>query len=94
MIKCALEQLPQAQCDNIRTWLARPEAKLLCDIVSAHGKKYLTDALNDALSASDGNIKIEAANANLRQAQRYSHFLEVFDEILSRRDPFETAKLL
>lgn len=93
MITCALEPLLQQRAEQLGAYLKRPELQTLKDVVRAQVQRYQASALQDVLSASSGNLKMESGNANLQKAQRYHHFLEVLDELLNQSKPYEIAKL-
>lgn len=88
-----MEQLAQPRAEQLGAYLKRPELQTLKDVVRAQVQRYQAAALQDALNASPGNLKMESGNANLQKAQRYHHFLEVLDEILNQSKPYEIAKL-
>lgn len=93
MIKCELEQLPKQQDERLRAWLGQGELKLLASVVEGRVKWYLSLALNDAIQSQDGNLKIDAANAHLQKAKVYDNFLTVLEELATRRETYEIAKL-
>jgi hypothetical protein len=93
VIVCELEQLSATKNERLRAWLGAEEAKILLSVVDAQVKRFACQGLNSALSAHEGNLKLESCNADLRRAQVYANFLIVMEELTSRREPFEIAKL-
>jgi hypothetical protein len=93
MITCGLEQLNKANEDTLRLWLAQGQAETLVRVVKAQVQRYECEALKDALTAGEGNIKIDSANANLQRARKYANFLEVLKELVEQKDRYQIAKL-
>lgn len=92
MITCSLESLPLGQTTALRQWLNKAELETLRTVIDAQVKFHQAKALEQALEASDRNAKLDAGNADLQAAQRYSVCLDVLQEFAGKTD-FQIAKI-
>lgn len=93
MITCDLEELPELKDRELRDWYNRPQARTLVQVAEGRQKSAAALAINEAMEASEGNRKLDGANANLAKAQRYQTFLDVWHEIITEKQRHKTAKL-
>lgn len=93
MITCTLTPLPAERDRELRLWLGKPEVELLKKVALAKEQKYECEALKEAVQSKEFPDKMAAANATFTRAHRYSNFLQVLNEIIEQRDPYQGAKL-
>lgn len=93
MIKAETKLLTEKDKVDLLIWLSKPEARILHRIVSSRCKILEVEALNAAIQGSAGNSKLDVGNQKLWEAQRYKTFLDILEEILVAKEPFETVTL-
>lgn len=93
MIHCALEPLPIADENALRSWLNKGAYEILFKVIEAQVKRHQTEYLKFSLESSPENNKAAAAALALIFAQRYDCALDVLREIANKKDPYQIAKL-
>lgn len=92
MITCNLEGLNITRATALRRWLDQSEFSTLVEVANAKVKAHAVKALNQALEGGRYEAKLDAANEDLKHAQRFQTFIDVLQEI-AKEDPYQIAKL-
>jgi hypothetical protein len=93
MITCQMESLPMDADRDLRQWLNRSARQTLVRLADSKVKLAQTEALTAAVEAKDYPFKSEAAEAKMREAQRYQTFIDVLEEFSQTKGTFYVAKL-
>lgn len=95
MIEFTQEPLSLALEHKLRRWLMLPEVNILRRVIIAECQVAQAAALAKALVAHPGDAKDLLMQDDLKQAARFSTFLEILDQTITRDKnlPFLIAKL-
>lgn len=92
MIKVQTEALTRSKDEALTLWLAKPEADTLRQVINSKMMVKAAATINESVTADRFQAKLDSANDNLREAQRYATALDVFEEICNEH-PHSISKL-
>lgn len=94
MIEARLEAVNVETQDKLRRLLNGEMFGVLTRLAEAHVTLHQVNALKNATGACKGApLKMEAADANLKVAAKYSTFIDVLTEFKEQKTPYQSVKL-
>lgn len=93
MIDRRIVSLTQKEEDEFRSWINHNACATLVKIVRSRLKESAAKALEDACKSPSAPLKLDAANVELIQAQRFQSFLEILEAIKQQDKPFVIVEL-